>query len=170
MDDFFVRNFLQKILFIGYFFILTQKNAKKWSGIFSYHPKGLKDSQRPEPGRERIPGLSIHDPSGHNSRAADFGHQMNKLWAAKTLRLAWKKVQTNKGGAGVDGQGIERFVAQAGNYDGLRRISVMAGCLALIEGVQHWMPTAGTPPGAVLSPLLANIYLPPAILITPVAV
>ena len=31
----------------------------------------------------------------------------------------------------------------------------------IIDGVKNWIPTAGTPQGAVLSPLLANIYLHP---------
>lgn len=31
----------------------------------------------------------------------------------------------------------------------------------VVEGVQHWTPTQGTPQGAVLSPLLANLYLHP---------
>jgi RNA-directed DNA polymerase len=44
------------------------------------------------------------------------------------------------------------------------------GVLALIEGclrhgvmkeMEHWRPTAGAPQGAVISPLLANIYLHP---------
>jgi RNA-directed DNA polymerase len=29
----------------------------------------------------------------------------------------------------------------------------------IIDGLQHWTPTRGTPQGAVLSPLLANLYL-----------
>jgi len=41
---------------------------------------------------------------------------MDKVWSLKTLRLAWEKVRANRGAAGVDGQSIERFEAQAGKY------------------------------------------------------
>ena len=31
----------------------------------------------------------------------------------------------------------------------------------ILEGLERWTPTQGTPQGAVLSPLLANLYLHP---------
>ena len=203
---------------------------------------------------------------------------MDKVWSLKTLRLAWEKVRANRGAAGVDGQSIERFEAQAGKYleelsealrnghyrsQAVKRVEIPKGggqtrplgiptvkdrivqtavklviepifevqflatsfgfrpergckdalrevdklikegyvhvvdadlkayfdsipqdrlmqrveeyisdgrVLALIKdwleqdilaGMQRWTPTAGTPQGAVLSPLLANLYLHP---------
>ena len=41
---------------------------------------------------------------------------MDKVYAPKTLALAWAKVQSNKGAAGVDGQSVERFAASANRY------------------------------------------------------
>ena len=41
---------------------------------------------------------------------------MDKVFAPKTLALAWVKVRANKGAAGVDGQSIARFEAQAELY------------------------------------------------------
>jgi RNA-directed DNA polymerase len=41
---------------------------------------------------------------------------MDKVFAPKTLQLAWAKVRANKGVAGVDGQSIERFAAQPELY------------------------------------------------------
>jgi RNA-directed DNA polymerase len=34
-------------------------------------------------------------------------------------------------------------------------------CQGVLEGMRHWTPETGTPQGAVISPLLANIYLHP---------
>jgi len=31
----------------------------------------------------------------------------------------------------------------------------------IVKGLEHWKPTAGIPQGAVISPLLANLYLHP---------
>ena len=41
---------------------------------------------------------------------------MDKVFAPKTLALAWAKVRANKGAAGVDGQSIARFEAKAELY------------------------------------------------------
>jgi RNA-directed DNA polymerase len=41
---------------------------------------------------------------------------MDKVFAPKTLAIAWTKVRANKGAAGVDGQSIERFAAKAELY------------------------------------------------------
>ena len=37
---------------------------------------------------------------------------MDKVFAPKTLALAWTRVRANKGAAGVDGQSIESFAAK----------------------------------------------------------
>jgi RNA-directed DNA polymerase len=41
---------------------------------------------------------------------------MDKVCAPKTLALAWARVRANRGTAGVDGQSVERFEAQADRY------------------------------------------------------
>ena len=41
---------------------------------------------------------------------------MDKVYAPKTLALAWERVRANKGAAGVDGQRVERFAAGAETY------------------------------------------------------
>ena len=41
---------------------------------------------------------------------------MDKVFAPKTLQVAWAKVRANRGAAGVDGQSIERFAAKADVY------------------------------------------------------
>lgn len=41
---------------------------------------------------------------------------MDKVFAPRTLALAWTKVRANKGAAGVDGQSITRFAAKADEY------------------------------------------------------
>src|SRR6266567_1119787 len=113
---------------------------------------------------------------------------MDKVMAPATLEAAWDKVQANGGAAGVDRQSIERFDARAELYlaelstalrDGsyrpqpIRRVEervsdgrlldLLRGWLKqdIMHDLQRWTPTEGTPQGAVISPLLANIYLHP---------
>lgn len=41
---------------------------------------------------------------------------IDKVYRPRTLKAAWEQVKSNKGSAGVDGQSIERFEAQAERY------------------------------------------------------
>jgi RNA-directed DNA polymerase len=41
---------------------------------------------------------------------------IDKVYAPRTLMLAWRKVKANRGAAGVDGVSIERFEARAEDY------------------------------------------------------
>lgn len=58
----------------------------------------------------------------------------------------------------------ERLLAQVRTKvtDG-RVLTLLTGFLhqQVLEDLRHWTPTAGTPQGAVISPLLANLYLDP---------
>ncbi|MGH8711897.1 MAG: hypothetical protein ACREVA_11405, partial [Burkholderiales bacterium] len=71
-----------------------------------------------------IPGVeSLSLPGTHGVGGAVNGvaggkwySLMDKVYAPKTLALAWEKVQANQGAAGVDGQSVERFAAQADKY------------------------------------------------------
>jgi retron-type reverse transcriptase len=82
------------------------------------------------------------------------------------LELAWAKVHSNAGASGVDGITVECFAKESQ----MRRLAVQE---QLERGVYQpqpvkrvWIPKpgsaeSGTPQGAVISPLLANIYLNP---------
>jgi RNA-directed DNA polymerase len=41
---------------------------------------------------------------------------VDKVYRPSSLEAAWRKVERNKGSAGIDGQSIERFAAQADRY------------------------------------------------------
>ncbi|WP_201276160.1 group II intron reverse transcriptase/maturase [Methylotetracoccus oryzae] len=53
---------------------------------------------------------------------------MDKVCAPKTLALAWARVRANRGAAGVDGQGVERFAAQAERYLAELSRALREGC------------------------------------------
>ena len=53
---------------------------------------------------------------GNGVKGGKWFSLMDKVFAPKTLALAWEKVRANRGAAGVDGQSIERFAAKAEPY------------------------------------------------------
>src|SRR5947207_956450 len=101
---------------------------------------------------------------------------IDKVYKPRNLRAAFAQVKANQGAAGVDHQTIEMFAA---DLDTIRKEKLLervaekvadSRVLELIEamlqtevmdGLAHWTPEAGTPQGAVISPLLSNIYLDP---------
>jgi RNA-directed DNA polymerase len=52
---------------------------------------------------------------------------IDKVWAPATLALAWTKVLSNKGAAGVDGQSLERFAANSEKYLGELSVALKDG-------------------------------------------
>ena len=53
---------------------------------------------------------------GNGVKGGKWFSLMDKVFAPKTLAVAWAKVHANKGAAGADGQSIERFAAKADVY------------------------------------------------------
>jgi RNA-directed DNA polymerase len=53
---------------------------------------------------------------GNGVKGGKWYALIDKVFAPKTLRVAWAKVQANQGAAGVDGQSIDRFAAKAEVY------------------------------------------------------
>jgi RNA-directed DNA polymerase len=58
---------------------------------------------------------------------------IDKVYRAETLKEAWQKVAGNGGAAGVDGQSVKQFAAQAERY--LKELSI-----ALERGTYRPMP------------------------------
>ena len=52
---------------------------------------------------------------------------IDKVWAPATLEVAWTKVLSNKGAAGVDGQSLERFAANSEKYLGELSVALKDG-------------------------------------------
>ena len=53
---------------------------------------------------------------GNGVKSGTWYSLIDKVYAPRTLRAAWTKVQRNKGAAGVDGQSTGRFAAKADLY------------------------------------------------------
>jgi RNA-directed DNA polymerase len=53
---------------------------------------------------------------GNGVKAGKWFSLVDKAIRPMTLQAAWRKVERNKGAAGVDGQGVERFAAVADRY------------------------------------------------------
>ena len=53
---------------------------------------------------------------GNGVKGGKWFSLMDKVFAPKTLALAWAKVRANKGVAGVDGQSIKRFAVRQDEY------------------------------------------------------
>jgi len=69
---------------------------------------------------------------------------MDKVYARKNLEAAWDQVRRNRGAAGVDGQSVAKFQAQASKYlDELER--EMKDGAYRPQGVRrHWIPKPGS--------------------------
>jgi RNA-directed DNA polymerase len=53
---------------------------------------------------------------GNGVKGGKWFSLVDKAIRPTTLEIAWRKVERNKGAAGVDGQSVERFVAVADRY------------------------------------------------------
>jgi RNA-directed DNA polymerase len=53
---------------------------------------------------------------GNGVKGGKWYSLIDKVYARETLKLAWMKVEANRGAAGVDGQSVERFAAKADIY------------------------------------------------------
>jgi len=70
---------------------------------------------------------------GNGVKGGKWFSLIDKVYRAETLKEAWQKVAANGGAAGVDGQSVKRFAAQAEMY--LKELSV-----ALERGTYRAMP------------------------------
>jgi RNA-directed DNA polymerase len=68
---------------------------------------------------------------------------MDKVYAERTLRLAWERVRRNAGSAGVDGQSIEAFAAHAERYLAELAEELRAGTYRPQPVKRVWIEKAG---------------------------
>ena len=71
---------------------------------------------------------------------------MDKVYAERTLKLAWERVRRNAGSAGVDGQSIEAFAAHAERYLAELAGELRAGTYCPQPVKRVWIEKAGRAP------------------------
>jgi len=69
---------------------------------------------------------------------------MDKVFAPTNLEAAWKRVKRNKGAAGVDGQSVEQFSAQAESSLKWLHDELREGRYKPSPVRRHWIPKPGT--------------------------
>lgn len=69
---------------------------------------------------------------------------MDKVYAPTNLEAAWKRVKRNKGAAGVDGQSVEQFAAQAESSLKWLHDELREGSYRPLAVRRHWIPKPGT--------------------------
>ena len=68
---------------------------------------------------------------------------MDKVYAERTLRAAWKRVERNGGSAGVDRQSVEAFAARAEQYLAELEQELRAGTYQPQAVRRVWIPKPG---------------------------
>ena len=81
----------------------------------------------------------------------------DKVFAERNLFSALQDAARNDGASGVDHVTVTEFVRQSPEAIW----ELMDSLQADLDDRAYWTPTMGAPQGAVLSPLLSNIYLDP---------
>jgi len=69
---------------------------------------------------------------------------MDKVYSPTNLEAAWKRVKRKKGAAGVDGQSVEQFAAQAESSLKWLHDELREGCYKPLSVRRHWIPKPGT--------------------------
>jgi RNA-directed DNA polymerase len=69
---------------------------------------------------------------------------MDKVYSPTNLEAAWKRVERKKGAAGVDGQSVEQFAAQAESSLKWLHDELREGRYKPLSVRRHWIPKPGT--------------------------
>lgn len=86
---------------------------------------------------------------------------LENLCSQTILLDAWLHVKSKNSAGGVDGISINRFEADLGsNISAIIRLIMLCVKMGVVNKKGKWKDsTKGIPQGAVISPLLANLYL-----------